>query len=674
MSKIQRQGIKTDTEIVTAGGSIANLPGDDQVYISANSINKTLKQAIEDDDIGGGGASGDPLNYILGTNSNFEKDLGTWNLYSETPGVEPIDGVGPNWNITLVRTTNVNERLNGQASAKLSKDAVNRQGQGARLDIPVDVASWGRSCKIDFNYSATSNFSFGDINTNSDIMVFLYDVDNLQLIRPFPNFLDGSGKFTGFFQCPQTLNLRLIFHIATTKATAYDLIFDEVFLGESGSLNLSADSDWEPWVPVIKGVTTNPTPGTGAVIEGWKRKVGPDLEVVFRFQQNAAGTAGSGTYFLDVPDNLVIDSTRARFVTTDIGAGATVLGHGHKSTTTAAAAFNSRIVSVYARDNRSITIVADATAGQMRRWSSAIGEDYPLSVANLYVTFRARIPIQGWKSGYTTPASVLQNNSATLFTRKNAGTVTANTTVGSWLAIGSESFYIDTLGAFDASTGVYTVKEPGDYFISCQLTANADATGVLTAYVNTFERIRQSVNTSNRIRSVVGILSNCKVGDQITVRNSLTETLFGTFSNHLSITKINSPAALLTFNRSTTKFLGSNITVTTTNIASLAFNNLQIGKRYKVIVRPIAQTNAVNISSDFTAIHNSVTVARSVVTINNSINTTKLEATGYFTATTSTLTFNWAVSGSGGTLFGNGTTAQTSVTLIELNNEIEGNF
>lgn len=127
-------------------------------------------------------------------------------------------------------------------------------------------------------------------------------------------------------------------------------------------------------------------------------------------------------------------------------------------------------------------------------------------------------------------------------------------------------------------------------------------------------------------------------------------------------------------NRSVTKFLPSNLVVSTTNIASLAFSNLIVGKKYRVFIRPFSVTNAAGISSDFTAIHNGNTVARSVQTITSSIASIKLEASGDFVATATTLTCNWAVSGSGGTLFGNGTTTQTSVTLVELNNEIDGDF
>lgn len=52
--KIQDADIKSVAELVSAGATAASLPNDDKVYVTANSVNKTLKQAIIDGDIGGG--------------------------------------------------------------------------------------------------------------------------------------------------------------------------------------------------------------------------------------------------------------------------------------------------------------------------------------------------------------------------------------------------------------------------------------------------------------------------------------------------------------------------------------------------------------------------------------------------------------------------------------------
>jgi len=52
--KLQNEDHKTEAELVTAGGTKAQLLNDTKIYVTANSINKTLDDAIADGDIGNG--------------------------------------------------------------------------------------------------------------------------------------------------------------------------------------------------------------------------------------------------------------------------------------------------------------------------------------------------------------------------------------------------------------------------------------------------------------------------------------------------------------------------------------------------------------------------------------------------------------------------------------------
>lgn len=49
--KIQNEDIKSAAEIVTAGGTAAQLPNDSKVYLTGNSLNKTLDAAINAGDL-----------------------------------------------------------------------------------------------------------------------------------------------------------------------------------------------------------------------------------------------------------------------------------------------------------------------------------------------------------------------------------------------------------------------------------------------------------------------------------------------------------------------------------------------------------------------------------------------------------------------------------------------
>lgn len=53
--KIQNEDVKTEAELVSAGGTAAQLINDSKIWISALGLNKTLDDAIVAGDIGGGG-------------------------------------------------------------------------------------------------------------------------------------------------------------------------------------------------------------------------------------------------------------------------------------------------------------------------------------------------------------------------------------------------------------------------------------------------------------------------------------------------------------------------------------------------------------------------------------------------------------------------------------------
>ncbi|MDZ4810762.1 MAG: hypothetical protein SGI96_21205 [Bacteroidota bacterium] len=55
LGRIQNEDLKTVAQLIASGASAASLPNDDKIWVTANGILKTLKQAIEDGDLSGGG-------------------------------------------------------------------------------------------------------------------------------------------------------------------------------------------------------------------------------------------------------------------------------------------------------------------------------------------------------------------------------------------------------------------------------------------------------------------------------------------------------------------------------------------------------------------------------------------------------------------------------------------
>ena len=76
MSRIQNEDLKSVAQLISGGGTAAQLPNDDKVYVTANGINKTLKQAIVDEDIGAPPVCNKEAITLSGTNiSNGYVDL-----------------------------------------------------------------------------------------------------------------------------------------------------------------------------------------------------------------------------------------------------------------------------------------------------------------------------------------------------------------------------------------------------------------------------------------------------------------------------------------------------------------------------------------------------------------------------------------------------------------------
>lgn len=143
--------------------------------------------------------------------------------------------------------------------------------------------------------------------------------------------------------------------------------------------------------------------------------------------------------------------------------------------------------------------------------------------------------------------------------------------------------------------------------------------------------------------------------------------LFSDGTNWLPLT-----SGMLGINRSTTKYLASNISSGNSNIASLAFSNLIIGKRYQLQIRLASQSSA---SSSLECLNNSVVVgsARHGQGTDQVATSRFTAMSPPFTAAATTIVTGWSETGSS-TLYGNGTEEGTYITLVELNNEIAGNF
>lgn len=188
--------------------------------------------------VGTGSGSGGAINLV--TNGDADSAIATIFVpYQDSSGTRPIDGTGgTTTGITTALTATA--PLSGTNSFTLTKDAANRQGGGWSAPFTVDLAYRAKSLKISVDYIVNSGtFVAGSSSAESDVIFYLYDVTNSQLIEPsniklFASSTSTSDKYEATFQTSATgSSYRLIAHIQSVSALAYELKVDNVTVAPS---------------------------------------------------------------------------------------------------------------------------------------------------------------------------------------------------------------------------------------------------------------------------------------------------------------------------------------------------------------------------------------------------------------------------------------------------------
>ena len=245
----------------------------------------------------GGGAGLGGINYI--TNFSFEDDVSGWSTYADAAGETPVDGTGGTATTTFTRTTVGSEIQIGTASAKLAKDAADRQGEGVSFDFTIDPVLQSQVLEIDGFYSTSVGYADGDLR------VYIYDVTNTKIIEPVPTelFAGEKQRFPKFYfqSSPDSTSYRLIFHVASTSTTAYDVFFDNVTVGPAKRNFGPVVSDSKAYTPVYENLGTV----TNNFVE--EQRTGPILSINGVF---TTGTVTAGIASMSLPPGLSIDFTK----------------------------------------------------------------------------------------------------------------------------------------------------------------------------------------------------------------------------------------------------------------------------------------------------------------------------------------------------------------------------
>lgn len=142
----------------------------------------------------------------------------------------PVDGIGGVvTDLTFTRDTST--PLVGVASFNLAKSAVSTLGMGVSTDFTISPADAGNPIQINLYFKGLSGIVLG---ASSDVRTFLYDITNGVMIpittaNYLANPVGSINTFVGKFNSNSTsTNYRLIFHVATSNALAWNLLSDSI--------------------------------------------------------------------------------------------------------------------------------------------------------------------------------------------------------------------------------------------------------------------------------------------------------------------------------------------------------------------------------------------------------------------------------------------------------------
>lgn len=467
-------------------------------------------------------------------NGGFENGVAKWKRYKDTPPASPneefpVDGTGGTPTVTLAASTTT--PIQGKASGLITKPASNVQGEGYALPFVLDKAAKGKIITISGSYEiASGTYSGGSATTDSDLEVYVYDVDAAQIIQPAGFKLDGgvAGNiydFNATFQSSLTSsNYRLLIHHATTSAVAFTLKLEIAKIGVQNKSQGPPVTDWTSYTPT--GLLTSNTTYSGK----WRR-VGDSMEVQARMAFSGAANAAAAT--LDIPSGFTIDTSKINTATSDIGNFGIAYGYdsglGHAA-------------GIMYVDSNTVSAMGDDGVGG---WSNTL----PFTVgAGDYYEFNFTVPIVGWGSTVT-----MSDNADTRVVAMRAGAASGNTTTSQATLVFANKL-VDTHGAYNNSTGVYTCPVSGIYEVKATLASSNNISSsqyMAIIIIKNGSNIKQnylfgsgvSQNHYNNVHDLV----SCNAGDLLRIDSVASVSMVNNNSNvtdTFSVQRISGPSQI----------------------------------------------------------------------------------------------------------------------------------
>lgn len=435
-------------------GTLPTNPQNGQIAIDSGDGDKVKKYSSTTaswSQISGGGSGG--INYLA--NPDFESSTTGYAAYADAAGAAPVDGTGGSPVLTITRTTS--SPLRDLASGLITKDASNRQGNGVSYDFSIAAADQAKVLSISFDYAiASGTFVGGTDAAVGDLVLYVYDVTNAVLIQPSAFKILGSvsGQFykhqATFQSNSNSTSYRLIWHVATTSASAWTVKVDNVQVGPQSVLFGSPTTDPVAYTPVFQGFGTP----TSVNITSWRSGRYLFVEGSFVAGTTTAAEARIGLGYNGVAGNVTVDPTALPAIRT-VG----------KVAVSNLAARDYQVLSEPSATYLTVGYQESTTTSALTKQNgNAIN-----SSGNTF-TFFAKVPIAGWASSVQ-----MSNDTETRVVAMSAQLAATSLSNNTETTLTAWTTQLDTHGAF--SSGVFTAPVSGVFEISGAVIFSANATG-----------------------------------------------------------------------------------------------------------------------------------------------------------------------------------------------------
>lgn len=501
---------------------------------------------------------GIPKNYVL--NGGAERSTAGWITYSDAAGTSPVDCTGGSPNVTW--TSSTSSPLDDSASFVLTKDAANRQGQGASYAFSIDPAAQGKVIAIQGDYQIASG-TYAD----GDARIYIYDVTNGVVIEPAPTQVLNStirSKLPqiSFQSAINSTSYRMCVHVASTSSSAYTVKFDNLVAAPQNYTYGATVTDWISFTPT--------TSTANATVTGRYRRIGDSVEIYALVKMTGAATSAVN---VSLPTGLSVDTSKLPNTAESQSIGSVYMLDSGTAHYVGSAVWESAATA--------ITLFGNNVANRVNNGPN------PFTIANGDVfSLVAALPISGWSSNVVVSDQTDTRVVAGRFYLSSGKSVT--TANNSTIAYQATSY--DTHGGYNSSTGEYTIQVTGKYRMKAQSLSDASTavrTATLRIHKNTTvgtppsggttlcdgRSYKATTSSADRLTGLCSTEADLVAGDKISVSIQSTDTGYttaaGENADFFEISRISGPAQIAASESVNARYYGVSATQSVSSAAAI---------------------------------------------------------------------------------------------------------